>query len=102
MSLAITEAELYISPPLASCRGSLQYRRASGEHVDGKISAKPGHCGACIIWRALFIHTTRSGQRMAFVQYLSGYAVSPADQRNRRIPLVRLKVDCKGYLSGGN
>ena len=26
--------------------------------------------------------TTASGQRMAFVQYLSGYAVEPADQRN--------------------
>ena len=25
--------------------------------------------------------TTASGQRMAFVQYLSGYAVEPADQR---------------------
>ncbi|WP_312884968.1 D-alanyl-D-alanine carboxypeptidase [Candidatus Sodalis endolongispinus] len=28
--------------------------------------------------------TTASGQRMAFVQYLSGYAVPPADQRARR------------------
>lgn len=28
---------------------------------------------------------------MAFVQYLSGYAVEPADQRNRRIPLVRFE-----------
>ncbi len=35
--------------------------------------------------------TTASGQRMAFVQYLSGYAVEPADQRNRRIPLVRFE-----------
>ncbi|MDI5349368.1 hypothetical protein MJL48_30100, partial [Salmonella enterica subsp. enterica serovar Kentucky] len=35
--------------------------------------------------------TTASGQRMAFVQYLSGYAVPPADQRNRRIPLVRFE-----------
>jgi hypothetical protein len=35
--------------------------------------------------------TTASGQRMAFVQYLSGYAVEPTDQRNRRIPLVRFE-----------
>ena len=28
---------------------------------------------------------------MAFVQYLSGYAVEPTDQRNRRIPLVRFE-----------
>lgn len=35
--------------------------------------------------------TTASGQRMAFVQYLSDYAVEPADQRNRRIPLVRFE-----------
>ncbi len=35
--------------------------------------------------------TTASGQKVAFVQHLSGYAVEPADQRNRRIPLVRFE-----------
>ncbi len=38
--------------------------------------------------------TTASGQKVAFVQYLSGYAVEPADQRNRRIPLVRFEAGC--------
>lgn len=67
----------------------LQYR--AGLHqagVDGKVSAKPVRCRGYIT--AGFI-TTASGQRMAFVQYLSGYAVEPADQRNRRIPLVRFE-----------
>ncbi len=35
--------------------------------------------------------TTASGQRMAFVQYLSGYAVPPEDQKQRRAPLVRFE-----------
>ncbi|MGV8637631.1 D-alanyl-D-alanine carboxypeptidase [Pseudomonas aeruginosa] len=35
--------------------------------------------------------TTASGQRMAFVQYLSGYAVPPEDHKQRRAPLVRFE-----------
>ncbi|MDI6936462.1 serine-type D-Ala-D-Ala carboxypeptidase, partial [Serratia sp. Se-PFBMAAmG] len=35
--------------------------------------------------------TTSSGARVAFVQYLSGYAVPPEDQKTRRIPLVRFE-----------
>lgn len=37
------------------------------------------------------LHHYRQRTKVAFVQYLSGYAVEPADQRNRRIPLVRFE-----------
>lgn len=81
----------YISMlPLAGHDGTLQYR--AGLHaagVDGKISAKTGSLQG--VYNLAGFITTASGQRMAFVQYLSGYAVEPADQRNRRIPLVRFE-----------
>ena len=76
--------------PLAGYDGSLQYR--AGLHqagVDGKVSAKTGSLQG--VYNLAGFITTASGQRMAFVQYLSGYAVTPADQRNRRIPLVRFE-----------
>ncbi|HAX8768556.1 TPA: serine-type D-Ala-D-Ala carboxypeptidase [Escherichia coli] len=76
--------------PLAGYDGSLQYR--AGLHqagVDGKVSAKTGSLQG--VYNLAGFITTVSGQRMAFVQYLSGYAVEPADQRNRRIPLVRFE-----------
>ena len=57
--------------------------------VDGKVSAKTGSLQG--VYNLAGFITTASGQRMAFVQYLSGYAVEPADQRNRRIPLVRFE-----------
>ncbi|RRE00347.1 serine-type D-Ala-D-Ala carboxypeptidase, partial [Mycobacteroides abscessus subsp. massiliense] len=60
--------------PLAGHDGSLQYR--AGLHaagVDGKVSAKTVSLQGVYIF-AGFI-TPASGQRMAFVQYLSGYAV---------------------------
>jgi len=81
----------YISMlPLAGYDGSLQYR--AGLHqagVDGKVSAKTGSLQG--VYNLAGFITTASGQRMAFVQYLSGYAVEPSDQRNRRIPLVRFE-----------
>ncbi|MNT55653.1 D-alanyl-D-alanine carboxypeptidase DacB precursor [compost metagenome] len=76
--------------PLAGYDGSLQYR--AGLHaagVDGKVSAKTGSLQG--VYNLAGFITTASGQRMAFVQYLSGYAVEPGDQRNRRIPLVRFE-----------
>lgn len=76
--------------PLAGHDGSLQYR--AGLHqagVDSKVSAKTGSLQG--VYNLAGFITTASGQKMAFVQYLSGYAVSPADQRNRRIPLVRFE-----------
>lgn len=76
--------------PLAGYDGSLQYRAGLHEAgVDGKVSAKTGSLQG--VYNLAGFITTASGQRMAFVQYLSGYAVEPADQRNRRIPLVRFE-----------
>lgn len=76
--------------PLAGHDGSLQYR--AGLHqagVDGKVSAKTGSLQG--VYNLAGFITGASGQKIAFVQYLSGYAVPPADQRNRRIPLVRFE-----------
>ncbi|BDH44457.1 serine-type D-Ala-D-Ala carboxypeptidase [Salmonella enterica subsp. enterica serovar Choleraesuis] len=76
--------------PLAGHDGTLQYR--AGLHaagVDGKVSAKTGSLQG--VYNLAGFITAASGQRLAFVQYLSGYAVEPADQRNRRIPLVRFE-----------
>ncbi len=76
--------------PLAGHDGSLQYRAGLNQAgVDGKVSAKTGSLQG--VYNLAGFITTASGQRMAFVQYLSGYAVEPADQRNRRIPLVRFE-----------
>lgn len=90
--IAQHDSELnYISMlPLAGYDGSLQYRAGLHEAgVDGKVSAKTGSLQG--VYNLAGFITTASGQRMAFVQYLSGYAVEPADQRNRRIPLVRFE-----------
>lgn len=84
-----TELNFISMLPLAGHDGSLQYR--AGLHqagVDGKVSAKTGSLG---VYNLAGFITTASGQKVAFVQYLSGYAVEPADQRNRRIPLVRFE-----------
>ncbi len=76
--------------PLAGHDGSLLYRAGLHEAgVDGKVSAKTGSLQG--VYNLAGFITTASGQRMAFVQYLSGYAVEPANQRNRRIPLVRFE-----------
>lgn len=90
--IAQHDSELnYISMlPLAGHDGSLQYRAGLHEAgVDGKVSAKTGSLQG--VYNLAGFITTSSGQKMAFVQYLSGYAVEPADQRNRRIPLVRFE-----------
>lgn len=76
--------------PLAGHDGSLMYRAGLHEAgVDGKVSAKTGSLQG--VYNLAGFITTASGQKMAFVQYLSGYAVPPADYRNRRIPLVRFE-----------
>ena len=85
-----TELNFISMLPLAGHDGSLQYR--AGLHqagVDGKVSAKTGSLQG--VYNLVGFITTASGQKVAFVQYLSGYAVEPADQRNRRIPLVRFE-----------
>lgn len=76
--------------PLAGHDGSLQYRAGLNQAgVDGKVSAKTGSLQG--VYNLAGFITAASGQKIAFVQYLSGYAVPPADQRNRRIPLVRFE-----------
>lgn len=76
--------------PLAGHDGSLQYRAGLHEAgVDGKVSAKTGSLQG--VYNLAGFITTASGQRMAFIQYLSGYAVEPADQRTRRVPLARFE-----------
>jgi len=76
--------------PLAGYDGTLMYRAGLHEAgVDGKVSAKTGSLQG--VYNLAGFITTASGQRMAFVQYLSGYAVPPQDQKDRRIPLVRFE-----------
>jgi D-alanyl-D-alanine carboxypeptidase/D-alanyl-D-alanine-endopeptidase (penicillin-binding protein 4) len=76
--------------PLAGYDGTLMYRAGLHEAgVDGKVSAKTGSLQG--VYNLAGFITTASGQRMAFVQYLSGYAVEPQDQKARRIPLVRFE-----------
>lgn len=76
--------------PLAGQDGTLRYRGSLHEAgVNGKVSAKTGALQG--VYNLAGFITTASGQRMAFVQFLSGYAVPPEDQRNRRAPLVRFE-----------
>ncbi|CCP01446.1 penicillin-binding protein [Erwinia amylovora Ea644] len=81
----------YISMlPLAGHDGTLLYRGGLHEAgVDGKVSAKTGSLQG--VYNLAGFMTTASGQRVAFVQFLSGYAVPPQDQRQRRVPLVRFE-----------
>jgi len=76
--------------PLAGYDGTLRYRGGLHEAgLDGKVSAKTGSLQG--VYNLAGFITTASGQRVAFVQYLSGYAVPPQDQKQRRIPLVRFE-----------
>ncbi|MCP1065293.1 D-alanyl-D-alanine carboxypeptidase [Serratia symbiotica] len=70
--------------------GTLRYRGELHESgVDGKVSAKNSVLQG-VHNLAGFI-TTAGSQRLAFVQYLSGYAVPPEDQKQHRAPLVRFE-----------
>ena len=76
--------------PLAGYDGTLQYRGGLHEAgLDGKVSAKTGSLQG--VYNLAGFLTTRQGNRIAFVQFLSGYAVAPEKQRSRRIPLVRFE-----------
>ncbi|WP_253461208.1 serine-type D-Ala-D-Ala carboxypeptidase [Erwinia persicina] len=81
----------YISMlPLAGYDGTLRYRGGLHEAgVDGKVSAKTGSLQG--VYNLAGFITTASGKRVAFVQYLSGYAVPPQNFKQRRIPLVRFE-----------
>lgn len=76
--------------PLAGHDGTLQYR--AGLHqagVNGKVSAKTGALQG--VYNLAGFITTARGEKLAFVQFLSGYAVSPEEQRSRRVPLARFE-----------
>jgi len=76
--------------PLSGHDGTLTYRGGLHEAgVDGKLSAKTGSLQG--VYNLAGFITTASGQRMAFVQFLSGYAVPPQEYRQRRVPLVRFE-----------
>ncbi len=67
--------------PLAGYDGTLRYRGGLHEAgVNGKVSAKTGALQG--VYNLAGFITTASGQRMAFVQFLSGYAVPPEDQKS--------------------
>lgn len=76
--------------PLAGQDGTLRYRGGLHEAgVNGKVSAKTGALQG--VYNLVGFITTASGQRMAFVQFLSGYAVPPENYSQRRAPLVRFE-----------
>lgn len=76
--------------PLSGYDGTLQYRGGLTEAgVNGKLSAKTGSLQG--VYNLAGFLTTASGQRIAFVQFISAYAVPPAEQRSRRVPLVRFE-----------
>lgn len=84
--------------PLAGHDGTLQYRGGLHEAgVDGKVSAKTGSLQG--VYNLAGFITTASGQRMAFVQYLSGYAVPPQDQKSAVHRWFALKVDSIGIYT---
>ncbi|WP_375083762.1 serine-type D-Ala-D-Ala carboxypeptidase [Providencia sp. SKLX074055] len=76
--------------PLAGHDGTLRYRGGFDEAgVNGKVSAKTGALQG--VYNLAGFITTASGQRVAFVQFISAYAVPQSQQRSRRVPLVRFE-----------
>lgn len=76
--------------PLAGHDGTLRYRGGFDEAgVNGKVSAKTGALQG--VYNLAGFITTASGQRVAFVQFISAYAVPQNQQRTRRVPLVRFE-----------
>nr|WP_294104178.1 serine-type D-Ala-D-Ala carboxypeptidase [Providencia sp.] len=76
--------------PLAGHDGTLRYRGGFDEAgVNGKVSAKTGALQG--VYNLAGFLTTASGQRVAFVQFISAYAVPQSQQRSRRVPLVRFE-----------
>lgn len=76
--------------PLAGHDGTLQYRPGLDiAGVNGKVSAKTGSLQG--VYNLAGFITAASGQRFAFVQYLSNYAVPPQEEKARRQPLARFE-----------
>ena len=87
--------------PLAGHDGTLTYRGGLHEAgVDGKVSAKTGSLQG--VYNLAGFITAASGQKLAFVQYLSGYTVAPENYRQRRVPLVRFESRLYKYIYQNN
>lgn len=73
--------------PLAGHDGTLRCRGGlNNAGVNGKVSAKTGALQG--VYNLVGFLTTQSGQGMAFVQFISAYALPPEQYNSRRIPLV--------------
>ncbi|EUD09847.1 serine-type D-Ala-D-Ala carboxypeptidase [Providencia alcalifaciens] len=81
----------YISMlPLAGHDGTLRYRGGLDEAgVNGKVSAKTGALQG--VYNLAGFITTASGEKVAFVQFISAYAVPQSQYNSRRVPLVRFE-----------
>lgn len=76
--------------PLAGHDGTLRYRGGlDNAGVNGKVLAKTGALQG--VYNLVGFITTQSGQRIAFVQFISAYSLPPAQYNSRRIPLVRFE-----------
>lgn len=76
--------------PLAGFDGTLRYRAGLSEAgLNGKASAKTGSLQG--VYNLAGFMTTASGAQLAFVQFLSGYAVTEQQQSRRRVPLARFE-----------
>ncbi|HHR6223257.1 serine-type D-Ala-D-Ala carboxypeptidase [Providencia alcalifaciens] len=90
--IAKNDQELdYISMlPLAGHDGTLRYRGGLDEAgVNGKVSAKTGALQG--VYNLAGFITTASGEKVAFVQFISAYAVPQSQYNSRRVPLVRFE-----------
>ncbi|WP_159567331.1 serine-type D-Ala-D-Ala carboxypeptidase [Budvicia diplopodorum] len=73
--------------PVSGQDGTLRSRSGFKDAgLDGKVSAKTGALQG--VYNLAGFITTASGEKMAFVQYLSGYAMSPQDRSSRKATLA--------------
>lgn len=85
-----TQLDLISMLPVAGVDGTLNYRPGLQEAgLAGKVAAKTGSLQG--VYNLAGFITRENGEKLAFIQYLSGYAVKPADQRQRRVPLARFE-----------
>lgn len=76
--------------PEAGKDGTLAYRGGlDAAGVNGKVNAKTGALKG--VYNLAGFITAASGQKIAFVQFVTGYSVPPGEEKNRRAPLVRFE-----------
>ncbi|MFC0179504.1 serine-type D-Ala-D-Ala carboxypeptidase [Thorsellia kenyensis] len=76
--------------PEAGKDGTLAYRGGlDAAGVNGKVNAKTGALRG--VYNLAGFITGSSGKKIAFVQFITGYSVSPEDYKNRRAPLVKFE-----------